>query len=309
MSPSLIARLVIEPALRIAGVKTVTKTEARARRYVARLAARSQSAKPPRGVKASRDLDSSTGWCVYQRSPEKQTPSASVIYLHGGGYVQEIRRHHWAFCAMLAEAVPATVQVPIYPLAPHATAASTIPALTELVRKVRAANPERPLFVAGDSAGAAMALAVAQPLRDQQAAGLIDGLVLISPWLDATMSNPEHPKPQRRDRIQSMPGLREFGRAYAGDLALDNPFVSPFFGDMHGLPPTLVVTGTADMFSANVSILEQTLHQAGTHIEVLKGIGMQHIYPLMPLIPEGAHARDHISAWIRTSIRSLGRRP
>ena len=70
-----------------------------------------------------------------------------------------------------------------------------------------------PLFVAGDSAGAAIALAVAQLLRDQQDEALIDGLVLISPWLDATMSNPEHPKLQRRDRIQSIPGLRAFAGA------------------------------------------------------------------------------------------------
>ena len=105
------------------------------------------------------------------------------------------------------------------------------------------------------------------------------------------------------------PGLREFGRAYAGSLPPPHPFVSPLFGDMHRLPPTLVVTGTADTFSGDVPILERTMHQAGVRLEVLKGTGMQHIYPLLPLIPEGARARDHIAAWIRTSIRSFGRRP
>lgn len=88
-------------------------------------------------------------------------------------------------------------------------------------REVRAADPRRPLFVAGDSAGGAMALAVAQPLRDQGDSGdeaLIDCLVLISPWLFASMSNPGHVRLRRDDRIQANPGLREFGRAYAGDL-------------------------------------------------------------------------------------------
>jgi acetyl esterase/lipase len=74
-------------------------------------------------------------------------------------------------------------------------------------------------------------------------------------------------------------------------------------------PPTLVVTGTADMFSADVSILERTMHHADIPLEVLKGSGMQHIYPLMPLILEGAHARDHIASWIGTAIRSHGRLP
>ena len=78
---------------------------------------------------------------------------------------------------------------------------------------------------------------------------------------------------------------------------------------MHRLPSTLVVTGTADMFSGDVPILERTMHQAGNHLDVLKGTGVQHIYPLLPLIPEGARARDHIGAWIRHSIRSLGGQP
>jgi hypothetical protein len=41
----------------------------------------------------------------------------------------------------------------------------------------------------------------------------------------------------------------------------------------------------------------------------LKGSGMQHINPLMPLLPQGGQARDHSATWIRTSVRSFGRQP
>ena len=71
--------------------------------------------------------------------------------------------------------------VPIYPLAPVGTADAVVPAVVGLVCDVLR-RPNGPVVLVGDSAGAGMAVAVAQEVAGT--VGTLAGLVLISPWVD-----------------------------------------------------------------------------------------------------------------------------
>lgn len=73
----------------------------------------------------------------------------------------------------------------------------------------------------GDAAGAGLALAAAQRLRDRTGAQP-SRIVLISPWLDLTMSHPDQPAIEAADPFQARSGLLEAGRLYAGTLATDD---------------------------------------------------------------------------------------
>jgi hypothetical protein len=77
--------------------------------------------------------------------------------------------------------------------------------------------------VVGNSAGAALGLAAAQWLRDSgyQQPG---GLVLISPGGDFSIRRPEQIELAARDPINDIPGARETGRLYAGDLDVAHPY-------------------------------------------------------------------------------------
>ncbi len=65
-------------------------------------------------------------------------------------------------------------------------------------------------------------------------------VVLISPWLDVSVSEPDQAAIEPSDVILMRPGLALAGRWYAGDLDVKDPRVSPLFGDLAGIPPILM---------------------------------------------------------------------
>jgi acetyl esterase/lipase len=146
--------------------------------------------------------------------------------------------------------------VPIYPLAstPQGRANRVIPELAELISsRIRRHGAEN-VSVYGDSSGGGMALAVTQ-LLVSRADPTPSRMVLISPWLDVTMSNPAIDL--IGDPVLRIASLRRAGQLWAGDLALTDPMVSPVYGSLTGLPPTAVYCGNLELLAADVLRLEE----------------------------------------------------
>jgi monoterpene epsilon-lactone hydrolase len=256
---------------------------------------------PPRGVRrralVSERRDTSGG-PVFEVAPRRGSTVATILFLHGGAYFREIRRQHWQLAAHLATTVPARVVVPVYQLAPQGTAESVVPAALTLAQEI--AGSGVPLFLAGDSAGGGMALAVAQELHG---GGQIApaGLVLISPWVDIACTDPALAERADRDPWLQVPGLVAAGEAYRRSLAVDHPWVSPLFGDLSGIGPVLVFSGTDDILNADAHRLVDALLAAGERVELVEAADMIHDYPLLP-IPEGGAARRVMTSWLQTHV-------
>ena len=127
------------------------------------------------------------------------------------------------------------------------------------------------IVVGGSSAGGNLAAALMLRLR---AAGrpLPAGLVLLSPEVDLTESGDTFRTLSGLDRLAS---LMPINRLYAGDVALDDPLVSPLFGDLRGLPPTFLQSGTRDLFLSNTVRMHRRLRDAGVAAEL-------HVWEAMP---------------------------
>lgn len=82
-------------------------------------------ARPPGrlGAKVHLSRDDALGFPVHTLRPKRpaMAPGRTVLYLHGGGYVNDFVSQHWAFMASLADRTGATVIAPQYPLAPDHT--------------------------------------------------------------------------------------------------------------------------------------------------------------------------------------------
>jgi acetyl esterase/lipase len=239
------------------------------------------------------------GWPVYELTPRGGRSAGHLVFLHGGAYFRELRSWHWWFVERLVRATGLIVLVPVYPLAPVGTADIVVPAVVDLVRDVLR-YPGRPVLLAGDSAGAGMALAVAQELRrsgDREPAGL----VLVSPWVDITCDDPGVAARAPLDPWLQAPGLREAGVAYRGPLDPDHPWVSPIHGDLAGLPPMLVLSGTHDILNADAHRLVDEVRTVGGAVELTEEPGLLHDYPLHPT-PEARAAQRWIAAWCRARV-------
>lgn len=284
----------INGLLRLLPIKKRTASAAAVQEHVRRLALRPAPHEPTglgRGVEVT--LKTVSGWPVYHTAPSANPGVGNyVVFLHGGGYINEIVRAHWRLVGYLTRHARVRCVVPIYPLAPRATAKEVVPATGDLLRKLlEDAGPSK-VTVVGNSAGAGLALAAAQWLRD---AGYRqpDGLVLISPGVNASINRPEQVAIAARDPVQDIPGIIEAGRLYAGDLDIAHPYVSPLNGDFRGLAPMIVFSGTLDLLYPDSVELAAKARAAGVPVEFHLRQDQPHNYAGMPT-PEGRQAREII---------------
>ncbi|NQX36071.1 alpha/beta hydrolase [Herbiconiux sp. VKM Ac-2851] len=188
---------------------------------------------------------------VLTLTPRRGRPGApELVYLHGGAYVFPLQKAHWWIIDRLIVLSGVTVTVPLYPRAPEHSLSEALPFLDSVMVDVRRRAAGREVFVAGDSAGAGLALAHTIVRRDR-GGELPDGLLLFSPWLDATMSNPAVPRLERLDPTLAAAGLVHCAELWTrgGDIA--GRLVSPLNDSLERLPPTFVYQGTHDVFAAD----------------------------------------------------------
>ncbi|MGW7098018.1 alpha/beta hydrolase fold domain-containing protein [Streptomyces sp. NPDC054838] len=298
------------PSLRSRALSVALIATGRRRRFasaeavrvrVAHSARRPASHVPPRSLGRIAEVSRAFvgAWPVYDISPRGTEPVAQVLYVHGGAYINELVRPHWSMVRTLVGRARARVVVPAYILAPRGTADRNVPVAADLLSGLIESGGAGGTVLIGDSAGAGLALAAAQRLRDRTGAQP-SRIVLISPWLDVTMSHPEQPGIERADPLLARPGLAEAGRLYAGTLAADDPRVSPLHGSFTGLAPLTVFTGTRDVLSTDSRELLRRAGADGVEVEFHEAPGLPHGYPLLP-VPEGRAARDRIVDLVRAA--------
>jgi len=145
----------------------------------------------------------------------------------------------------------------------------------------------------GDSAGGGLALAAATTLC-ATALQACAQLVLISPWIDVVFSDPRSAQIENWDPISSLTGLRVAGDLYRGNLAPEHPWVSPINADLVGLPPIMLFSGTRDVLHPAARRLRHRAAAAGVDVDFHEGLGLVHVYPILPC-DEGIDARQTIA--------------
>ena len=209
-----------------------------------------------------------------------------VVAIHGGSYVLQPNTFvHWLDYAAMARDTGATVVVPIYPLAttPEGRAGTVVPAMADLISSEIDQHGAENVSVYGDSAGGGLALAAVQELV-RRGDPVPSHMVLISPWLDVTLSNPAIQRSTTHYLNASL--LRKDGQLWAGDLDLTDPRVSPLYGSLAGLPPTAVYAGSLETLAPDVLVLQDNALAQGADITFVLRKGELHDWPALWFLPE-----------------------
>lgn len=222
----------------------------------------------------------------------------SVLLLHGGAFINGIQPPHWGLVEHLVASTGVTVHVARYPLAPGAVHTDAWRFLEEVHARLRG---EGPLHVVGDSAGGTLSLLLAQRHADD---GGIAGLTLVAPWLDLSLANPAIDAVERRDPWLTRAGMRPIATHWAAGTALVDPAVSPLYGDLRALPPTLVLVGSRDICAPDCRRLVE-LAPASADLTLHVEPGSPHDYPLLPT-PEGRRARATIGRHVLRTLSGSG---
>lgn len=269
----------IAPALRLMRANRTFVTADGARRRVRERELRPVSYGPPRLRRDVRVQVTREEWPIYTITPRGGTPIGSVVYVHGGGWVNEIVGQHWQLAAQIAAEANTTVTVPIYPLVPFGTAVIAATGVVDLVR--RTLDRYGSTSLAGDSAGGQIALSSALVLRDEHNI-VLPRTVLISPALDLSWSNPRIPAVQPSDPWLATPGGRVLADLWRGDRDVLDPIVSPLMGELTGLGPITLFSGSRDVLNPDAHLLVERAAAAGVDLDFHEHPGQLHVYPLLP---------------------------
>ena len=192
---------------------------------------------PPRGCRFSRVSIAGVP-CEDVRGPGPADASRALLFFHGGGYVVCSPRTHRQVTARLAMAFGARVIVPDYRMAPE----HPYPAAREDARAVwdalAAEVPPSRIAVAGDSAGAGMALDLTLSLSERPGA-----LGLICPWLDPAPDLNGTRAHVAGDMLLNPGIVHSFATAYYADGSAPATSIG---ADLSGLPPVVVHVASED---------------------------------------------------------------
>ncbi|GCF94095.1 hypothetical protein NRIC_19860 [Enterococcus florum] len=207
-----------------------------------------------------------------------------VFYLHGGGYALEASPFHKNVQERFVKRYNLKVSYFDYPLAPENTAQKTLPVTEAAFRKLAYLYPDDEFRLFGDSAGGGLAMSLAQRLKEVEFDKRPKKTALASPWLDATLSDPRTDALQEKDVLLEKELLSEAGENYAGDLPLNDPIVSPIYGEFDDLGELLVIAGTDEILYPDVLHLQQRVQSSqGTTMTIEIVPGMMHDFVVYPL--------------------------
>ncbi len=217
------------------------------------------------------------------------------LYFHGGGFQIGGLASHAGLVARLARATGMRLLLPAYRLAPeHRYPAASDDALA--VYRAMLDTNQAPQALLGDSAGGALALLTALRARD---AGLPlpRALILLSPWLDQTLSGASSEALAPEDPFSKPAQLRAMARSYLGreGPSVQDPRVSPLFANLDGLPPVLIHAGGSDITLDD----SRALHQQMDGVTLRIHPGMCHHFQVFEALPQADASLAEIGAWWR----------
>jgi len=222
---------------------------------------------------------------VWTISPIESKSDLIILYLHGGAYMSNITTEHWRLIEKLIGKTGATIVVPDYPLTPEAGYKETYAFVESIYTRLIAEYPDKRIVFMGDSAGGGLALGFTQQLRDENKKQP-DQIIIFSPWLDVTMSNPGLERLDREDNLLSIAGLKNAGQKYAANLELKDFHVSPVYGDLTGMCRISLFTGTRDILNADAQKFRQLMKEQDISFNYFEYPDMFHDWVIITSLKE-----------------------
>ena len=208
----------------------------------------------------------------------EQLSKKVILYFHGGAYVAEATTLHWDFLEKLANDTKSTIVMPDYPLTPKYTYKDVFnmvePLYKEIISKVDVKN----LVMMGDSAGGGITLALAEKIS-QNNIQLPSKTILISPWLNVTLTNEKIKEVQKNDKDLNKEKLLIAGISYARDEeGMKSYLVNPINGPLSKLKNVIIYTGTYDILNPDTHLLQEKAKKEGIDIQIKEYEQAPHIW-------------------------------
>ncbi len=233
-------------------------------------------------------------------------PDKRLVYVHGGGYAAGNLDTHRTFCADISRTAGVAVLNVDYRLAPENPGPAQLEDGISAYRFMLENGPggagaPTHCFVAGDSAGGGLTLAMLMDIRD---AGLpmATAAVAISPWADMTNSADTFESNKATDPMLAKPTVDWMAGMLVpqgGDFK--DPRWSPVYGNCEGLPPLLIQVSKIEALYGDSVAFTANARAAGVDVTLEPWDDVIHVWHTLGRdVPESSAAIDRMCEYIRS---------
>lgn len=252
----------------------------------------------PSGIETERVMIDhiSSEWIL----PEKADHNKVLLYFHGGGYAFGSSQTHRSMVAKIVKDAGFCGLIPEYRLAPEFPFPS---AMNDAVRcyewLLETGHDPRDIIIGGDSAGGGLTLACLLKIKEK-GLPMPAGQILISPWVDLTVSKPSVFKNINSSPTLFLREMKVWARNYAGEESLQNPFISPLYADLSGLPPMLLQLSDAEVLVDEDLELAAKAKATGLDVNLQVWEGLIHVWHIYyHYLDQAEEALDKIVDFIK----------
>lgn len=215
-----------------------------------------------------------------------------LLFFHGGGYVLGPGESGTAEGILMAGLGGFKVIAVDYRMAPDFPYPAALDDAMTVYRELLKTTPAASIGVFGSSTGGGLTLALSLRAK-AEGVPLPAALGAGTPWSDLSKTGDSYFTNEGVDTILvSYDGwLGDAARLYANGHDLKDPMLSPVYGDVTGFPPTLLTSGTRDLFLSNTVRMHLKLREANVKADLMVFEGLSHIHYL--LLNDGTETQLH----------------
>ena len=233
------------------------------------------------------------GWWV---RPGSADTGRAILFLHGGAFVLGSATGYRGLASQIAVRTGIDTFVLDYPLAPEHPFPAAYDAAIDALRWM-ATSGLRDIAVAGDSAGAGLALAVLG--ADGGRSMNVACVAAFSPWVDLALTGASARSEATRDRVLTRPILADAAAAYLGSADPTDGRASPLYDVPDHLPPIALQVGTDELLFDDARRYALAAAQRGNPVQLEIYEGLHHVFQRSTReLASARHALDAIAAFI-----------
>jgi len=225
-------------------------------------------------------------------------PDQLVLLIHGGAFISGPGQHHWDSLQTIIKQTNYTGWMCDYPKAPESDITEISKNIDAVYSKALENYKSEQITLIGDSVGATLITALVQRLN-QKEGELPKKVVLISPVMDASMTNPRIKEIDKIDPMLSQKGILSSKKMCAKNGDLADKRISPLNGSFEGFPKTIIFVAENDIMYPDELLAIQKMQETEVDIEVIKGENMPHVWPFLPVMREAKLALNQVVVSIK----------
>lgn len=259
-------------------MKKNSNTVENAKKYINKLTRNKKKYTIPQKLKLTKSIFKDMD--VYCYNGTIDDCNKKIIYVHGGSYIEEANILQIKFAMRVAKYTNSTLIFPIYPLAPNGNYKTMYSVMHKLYKQI--SDVTKQIILLGDSAGGGFILSFSMYIRNHNLLAP-EHIIMISPWLDISMTNPKIYEDAEYDNMCGVDGTRYEGTLWADGLDLKDPLISPIYGSFERLGMITIIVGGKEILTSECYRLHHLLNNLKIEHNFIEYKDQGHVFGVLPI--------------------------